>query len=138
MDRKYKQRGYMDSDREKSREQPRRPPSENLGGPRPLAMPGRRTVLRCAGCGTVLPPDVATTGQCPRCHSELHSCRQCAYFDPGSRFQCSRPISEPIPNKDARNECRLYEPRMTVERETSSSGARPTDARAAFENLFKK
>lgn len=134
-DRKYKQRGYQDSDREAPRE--RRPPREDLGGPRKLSMPARRTVLRCAGCGVILPPDVDTKGQCPRCRFELHSCKQCAYFDTGSRFECAKPIPERIPRKDARNQCLLYEARMTVERDTSS-GARPADARAAFDNLFKK
>lgn len=134
-DRKYRQRGYMDSGREEP--QQKRPPKENLGGPRPLRMPGRRTVLRCAGCGTVLPPGVDTSGQCPRCGFELHSCKQCVYFDTGSRFECAKPIPERIPRKDARNQCSFYEPRTTVERDTSS-GARPADARTAFENLFKK
>ena len=60
MERKYRQKGYMDSQREAPQE--KRPPKENLGGPRPMRMPGRSTVLRCAGCGTVLRPDVDTKG----------------------------------------------------------------------------
>lgn len=135
MDRKYKQRGYQDSDRETSRE--KRPPREDLGGPRQLAMPGRRTVVRCANCGVILPLQTETSGQCPRCRFELHSCKQCLYFDTGSRFECSKPILERIPRKDARNACTFYEVRMTVEKDTSS-GARPADARTAFDNLFKK
>jgi hypothetical protein len=132
---KYRQRGYQDSDREAPRE--KRPPREDLGGPRQLAMPGRRTVLRCAGCGVILPPGADTSGQCPRCRFELHSCKQCLYFDTGSRFECAKPIAERIPRKDARNDCTFYEARTTVERDTSS-GARPADARAAFDSLFKK
>ena len=135
MERKYKQRGYMESEREAPPE--RRPPRENLGGPRPLKMPGARTVLRCAGCGTVLALDIDTRGQCPKCRFELHSCKQCAYFDTSARFECSKPIPERVPRKDARNDCTFYEPRTTVERDTSSGG-RPADARAAFESLFKK
>jgi len=135
MDRKYRQRGYQDSGREASRE--KRPPREDLGGPRQLAMPGRRTVLRCAACGGILLPGADTSGQCPRCRFELHSCKQCLYFDTGSRFECAQPIAERIARKDARNECAFYKARTTVERDTSS-GARPADARAAFDSLFKK
>ncbi len=135
MERKYRQKGYMDSQREAPQE--KRPPKENLGGPRPVRMPGRSTVLRCAGCGTVLRPDVDTGGRCPRCGFELHSCKQCANFDTASRFECTKPIPERIARKDARNGCTFYEPRLTVERDTSSGG-RPGDARAAFDNLFKK
>ncbi len=140
MDRKYRQRGYQDSDRDErsSSSQGRRPPPENLGGPRPLSMPGRHMVMRCAGCGTLLPTGIDTSGRCPRCNYELHSCKQCANFDPASRFECSKPIPELIARKDARNQCTFYEPRMTVERETTSTASRPLDARSAFENLFKK
>lgn len=135
-DRKYRQHGYQDSDREQRTPQ-RRPPRENLGGPKQLNMPGRRTVMRCAGCGSVLPLDADTKGQCPRCKFELHSCRQCSFFDTAARFECAKPITARIPRKDARNECSFYEPRTSIERETGSGG-RPPDARAAFEALFKK
>jgi hypothetical protein len=50
-----------------------------------------------------------------------------------------QPVKERIAKKDARNGCTLYEIRVTREKETSTPAtARPTDARAAFENLFKK
>jgi hypothetical protein len=50
-----------------------------------------------------------------------------------------QPIKERIAKKDERNDCTLYEIRVTREKETSTpASARPTDARAAFENLFKK
>jgi hypothetical protein len=77
-------------------------------------------------------------GQCPQCGFALRSCKQCTHFDVGSRFECTQPIPERIPQKDARNECNYFSIRMVVERETSPSGARPEDARRAFENLFKK
>ncbi len=48
-------------------------------------------------------------------------------------------VKERIPKKDMRNECTLYEIRVTREKETSTPATlRPNDARAAFENLFKK
>jgi hypothetical protein len=50
-----------------------------------------------------------------------------------------QPIKERITKKDERNGCTLYEIRVTREKETSTpASARPTDARTAFENLFKK
>ncbi len=134
MDRKYRQRGYQDSGRERPEKGPAKKP-ENFG-PRTPNMPGRQSVLRCGGCAVVLPAGIDTKGKCPQCGFELHSCKQCAYFDTSSRFECSRPIPERIARKDAKNQCSYYAPRFTVERETSS--ARPLDARQAFENLFKK
>jgi predicted RNA-binding Zn-ribbon protein involved in translation (DUF1610 family) len=140
---KYRQHGYQDRDwesRKGSAEKPAAPPAkrDNTFGPRPVKLPGTREVSRCAQCGTVL-QGVAASGQCPKCGFELHSCKQCMYFDPGSRFECMQPIKERIAKKDARNECTFYEMRVTREKETSTPAAqRPSDARQAFDNLFKK
>ena len=145
---KYRQPGYQDSDREPRRQEtPRKPPPERKSGPprwdhalgpRPVNLPGTRAVSRCAQCGTVL-QDMGVDGKCPKCGFELHSCKQCTYFDPGSRFECMQPIKERIAKKDVRNDCTLYEIRVTQEKETSTPASlKPNDARAAFENLFKK
>jgi predicted RNA-binding Zn-ribbon protein involved in translation (DUF1610 family) len=102
-------------------------------------MPGTRTVSRCAQCGTVLQSVAEPLQQCPKCGFALHSCKQCTYFDPSSRFECTQPIPARIPRKDEVNECSFYSVRVMIEKETSTpSASRPTDARQAFENLFKK
>lgn len=142
---KYRQHGYQDRDHEDSRKGSGEksagaasPKRDNTFGPRPVNLPGTRAVSRCTQCGTVL-QGMPTTGQCPKCGFELHSCKQCTYFDPGSRFECMQPVKERIAKKDARNTCELYEIRVTREKETSTPASlRPNDARAAFENLFKK
>ena len=117
-----------------------RPPApKSLEGPRSPVMPPRRGVVRCAGCGALLPQDVVPQGKCPRCGFELHCCKQCVNFDASQRFECLKPVPARIPRKDAKNDCTFYEIRVTVERETTSGGAaRPATARQAFENLFKK
>jgi predicted RNA-binding Zn-ribbon protein involved in translation (DUF1610 family) len=146
---KYRQPGYQDNDRDRQpRGEPMRkaPPERKSGpprwdhalGPKPVNLPGTRAVSRCAQCGTVL-QSTSGEGQCPKCGFELHSCKQCTYFDPGSRFECMQPIKERVAKKDARNDCSFYEMRVTREKETSTPASlRPNDARAAFENLFKK
>ena len=144
---KYRQHGYQDRDREPRRQEPRKPPEERKGGPpkwdhalgpRPVNLPGTHAVSRCTQCGTLLQA-TAGDGQCPKCGFELHSCKQCTYFDPGSRFECMQPVKERIAKKDERNACELYEIRVTREKETSTPASlRPNDARAAFDNLFKK
>jgi len=135
-DRKYRQRGYMDSGRAERPDKKRpMPPAERLG-PRTPNLPGKRSLARCAACGVILPETIDFNDKCPQCGFELHSCKQCANFDTSSRFECTQPITARIPRKDQRNECNFFTPRVTVERETSTS--RPADARAAFESLFKK
>lgn len=138
-DRKYRQPGYMDRNEEpRKRSGPQAPKQDNTFGPRPLQMAANRTVSRCAQCGTVLQSFTEPVGQCPKCGFELHSCKQCTYFDPASRFECTQSVAERIPRKDTRNDCKFYSMRVMLEKETSASAARVDDARKAFENLFKK
>lgn len=156
-DRKYKQRGYMDTGWDKSPgaqtgEKPRQP------GPRlPLDVTGPRlprlvqTVVasRCYNCAVTLPAGIDFRGNCPKCNVPLHCCKQCAHFDPSKRFQCVKLIPERIAVKDQANQCELFGPRVTVARDVapaatvppagvSSAPRAPSDARAAFDNLFKK
>jgi len=134
-DRKYRQRGYMDSDRpaQAPKPAPREPRAERVG-PRPLNMPGFREVVRCARCGNTMTAEIAGDSRCGRCGADLHACVQCTHFDTGSRFQCRQPLTARVSPKDARNECPLFEAQRRVERETGS--AAPADARKAFDDLF--
>ena len=146
-DRKYRQRGYRDDDRERTAKPPATPrPAPEPGapaatrrisqtGPRTINMPGYREVVRCANCGTVVTTDIASGSQCARCGSDLHACAQCTSFDPGRRFECMQQISARITPKNTRNSCQLYSARTTVERETTTP--RVDDARKAFDDLFK-
>jgi predicted RNA-binding Zn-ribbon protein involved in translation (DUF1610 family) len=140
-DRKYRQRGYQDSREEarsKSHGSGDRPAKKDTFGPRAIQMPGTRTVSRCSQCGTLLQA-VDPNSKCPKCGFELHSCKQCTYFDTSVRFECMKPVPERISPKDVRNNCTFYSIRVMVEKETSTPApVRPNDARQAFENLFKK
>jgi len=140
-DRKYRHRGYMDSDREPERPKPqtgprpRTPPGEHEG-PRSPKMMAFGETIKCAACGAKAPSSITVDSSCPNCRAELHTCRQCSYFDPAAHFECSKTIPKRIVNKNARNTCELFAPRAVVERQTSSGA--PTDARQAFAKLFKK
>jgi len=160
VDRKYSHRGYRDNEREDKKSRPeKRPPAggprgqnDHLG-PRTPRMVGTVTRARCSNCGAVLAPGFDPNGTCPKCNAELHSCKQCRYFDSGAKFECMQPVPERITPKDGKNACKFYEFRMTVEKDTAPtsyqqpaqaavapevSPSRPLDARQAFENLFKK
>jgi hypothetical protein len=138
-DRKYRQRGYMESDREPQRPKPQSKPQStprDREGPRSPKMMAFGEKVKCSACGAQVPPGIRLDSSCPNCRAELHTCRQCTYFDPSAHFECSKPITARIVNKNARNTCELFEPRTVIERETSSGA--PTDARQAFAKLFKK
>ncbi len=157
-DRKYRQRGYQDADRDRrpapggpKPSQPR-PPADRietraeraerraLEGRAP-SMPGFHEVMRCARCGNTFTEAIVADSQCRRCGADLRSCAQCESFDTGKRFECAQTIPARVSPKDARNTCELFAPRVTVERETRSQ-AQPqapatSSARKAFDDLFK-
>jgi hypothetical protein len=141
-DRKYRQRGYMDHDRDRDREpqrpKPQSPQSQprDREGPRSPKMMAFGEKVKCAACGAQAPPNITVASSCPNCKADLHTCRQCTYFDPSARLECRKPITARIVNKNANNTCELFAARTVVERETSSGA--PTDARQAFAKLFKK
>jgi len=158
MERKYGQRGYQDTDRERGTKEQERPREKPKGGPRgsrareaprPMKMPGFQEVLRCSLCGTFVPTSVEINfdSRCPKCKADLHSCKNCRHFDTAAQFECTQPIPERITKKDLRNHCEFFTSRTSIERETRDSGgggnghtspSNPTDARNAFDNLFKK
>jgi len=105
-------------------------------------MPGFHQVVRCAMCGVALPAsfgEITPLSQCPKCKADLHTCKNCVFFDPSTRFECSQPIAVRVIRKDAQNGCETFEIRSTVEKQITSSSPRPSlDPREAFERLFKK
>jgi len=139
-DRKYRQHGYQDSGESKAPRTsgPKPKPQENTFGPKPLNMPGARTVSRCAECGTLLTGVLEADSKCIKCGVALHSCKMCTHFDPSSRFECRELVAARIYPKDTANACTFFEIRQSVERETTTGGVRANNARQAFENLFKK
>jgi predicted RNA-binding Zn-ribbon protein involved in translation (DUF1610 family) len=139
-DRKYRQRGYMDSDRERpsqskqpqqSKQRPRQGSSE---GPRSPKMMAFGTKVKCANCGATV--ETSVNLPCPKCNAALHSCRNAHSSIQALASNVRSPSRPRIVNKQAQNTCELFEARTVVERETSSSG--PMDARKAFDKLFKK
>lgn len=156
-DRKYRQRGYQDNERDSTPREPQKPkgprPPLDVTGPRLPRMVQAVTASRCWNCATTLPETTDFKATCPKCATPLHCCKQCAHFEPSTRFQCLKPIPARIPQKDQNNECDLFSARVTVARDSAGPSAgsfqtpggtkmveprRPSDARAAFDSLFKK
>jgi hypothetical protein len=165
-DRKYKQRGYQETPRDTSafnnggshledRPRPQGPRLPvDVTGPRLPRLVQAVTAARCYNCATTLPAGVDFRSVCPKCGAALHCCKQCAHFEPSTRFQCLKPIPVRIPAKDQPNVCDLFNPRVTVARDAvhnvqpvvppagmngnQSEPRNATDARAAFDSLFRK
>jgi hypothetical protein len=155
-DRKYRQRGYQDDDRERrprpetTGARPERAPGAPAGarrisseGAKNPNMPGYRQVARCSRCGALVDAQIFSRSTCAKCQQSLRSCAQCVHFDPGARFECTQAIAARVSPKDQANECQFFTPKTTWERETSSAssaGSKPSEpsgAKKAFDDLFK-
>ena len=45
---------------------------------------------------------------CPQCHSDLHSCRNCQFYDPSKNNQCAEPRAACVRDKEAANLCEFF------------------------------
>jgi hypothetical protein len=145
-DRKYRQRGYQDDDRDRQPRTPvaKKPPQDRApgrqlqdpSGPKTPNLMASHEVFRCARCGNRLAVPVELGVRCSRCGTGVHSCVNCLSFDTGARWECSRTITARVSPKDESNLCTFFEPRTTVERQTGTP-AGPPSARQAFDDLFK-
>lgn len=161
-DRKYRQHGYQDDDRDRrpreggpEHRRPEREPGAPAGtrrmsseGAKNPRMMGYKSVAKCARCGAPVDGDILSLSKCEKCSQPLHACIQCLNFDPGARFECAEKIPARVSPKDSANQCAVFTARVSWERETSSTPvpASPTasgmpetvsDAKKAFEDLFK-
>jgi hypothetical protein len=144
MDRKYRQKGYQDEPKE-PRERPKQKADPGFGAkPSPRIETRFTDVIRCSNCSAIIETvgNVAFTDQCKKCESDLHSCKNCRYFDPGARFECQKPIEARIPKKGERNMCMQFAVKVSVEKqqpkEVEMKKEIISSGRKAFEDLFKK
>ncbi|MBQ0039853.1 MAG: hypothetical protein KBS64_05460 [Treponema sp.] len=75
--------------------------------------------------------------ECPVCHSDLHSCRNCKFYSPGSHFDCRENVDELVSDKGKANFCDAFMVnRNFTGGTTTAAGDKATAARNAFEALF--
>jgi hypothetical protein len=139
-DRKYRQRGYQDSGSGSERRgAPPQGPRETREGPRGRGLGApTETAFRCGSCGErQLSSEVAQDAVCGKCGQPLHTCSHCQHFDTSTRWECRQTIPERIAKKTAANACTLFAPKAVQEFAKDRDRPAPTDARAAFDALFK-
>ena len=150
MVRKYRQSGYMDSDRNNKQDPPPRAEKSEFRGS------GRvetkfNLVTRCNNCAAEIQVDgqIQAIDRCRNCGNDLHSCRNCLNFDPAARNECIKPLEARVTSKNKNNFCTFFEARVLIEKQGSGAApaavapatgrpTRPTDPhRQAFLDLFK-
>jgi len=138
---KYKHRGYRESEKrdEKDREKgpPKTPQERAL---RHMMERSAQLVLRCHQCSANAGPLEGLTplSTCSNCGAALRVCRNCANFDTVARWECKAPITEHVKDKTAATECTFFSANTVLDATGRRVGTSRTDARVAFDNLFKK
>lgn len=146
---KYKQKGYRESeqrDRDRQRREPPKPRTPEERQLRHMMERSAQVILRCHQCSANAGPvdDLATDAACSACGAPLHCCRNCGNFDTGARWECREAITAPVLDKTAANACELFKANTVLDatgRRAATGGGgtvSSTDARAAFDSLFKK
>ena len=81
---------------------------------------------------------ISRTSECPVCHADLHSCKNCKFYSPGCHFDCRESVDENIVDKEKANFCDSF----MVQREFSGSTGKDfaeekiAAAKSAFDALF--
>ncbi len=94
----------------------------------------KNPVSQCHKCKEELVFDVkiGRRDMCPNCHSYLHSCKNCEYWDPNAHNQCVENRAEFIRDREEGNFC-LY---FTFKDSSDEQGDSSQDARAKLEAMF--
>ncbi len=102
------------------------------------------TVVTCAACGNAITYDglVGRRDECPKCHADLHACKNCQHYDPAAYNECKEPQADRVQEKDRSNFCDDFTPRSggasAANKQTDKQADKQKDLKAAAEALFKK
>lgn len=98
---------------------------------------------RCPKCDAEWdgPDRIGAREECPECAAFLHTCVNCARFDP-STGACTLPDAEPVRDPRMANFCEFFHfepdaPRRAAPPEDVPDRSAEKDARQKFEDLFR-
>ncbi len=91
----------------------------------------------CWKCGKNIETEIiGRSSECPFCHKDLHSCKNCSFYEPGSHYDCHETVQDPVSDKERANFCDSFK----VKRMWSGAGAKADEkiknAKSAFDALF--
>lgn len=77
---------------------------------------------------------VGRRDECPKCHADQHSCRNCQFYDSKAYNECKEPVAEVVKEKNRANFCDQFAPGSQL----GGSGSGRDQLMSAAEALFKK
>ncbi len=76
--------------------------------------------------------------ECSKCKHDVHSCKNCSFYDAKVYNECREPQAEVVMEKDRANRCEYYQPGRVGAGGASASAPSKEDLLKAAEALFKK
>jgi len=80
---------------------------------------------------------VGRRDNCPKCDTDLHSCRNCQFYDPSKNNQCAEPRADLVRDKESANLCDYYSTNPTLFARGDSTASKADGAKNKFDALFK-
>jgi hypothetical protein len=71
---------------------------------------------------------------CPQCGGDLHSCKNCQFYEAKAYNECREPVAERVQDKDRANFCDQF----VFQRGARELVSQQAQLRAAAEALFRK
>ncbi len=93
----------------------------------------------CWKCGNniLIEENVSRSQVCPVCKADLHSCRNCVFYSPGSHYDCHESVDEAVSDKERANFCDNFKLKKEWDKNSLQKGQdKAEQARQAFKALF--
>ena len=74
--------------------------------------------------------------ECPQCSADLHTCKGCTFYAPGSHYDCHERIEEAVRDKERANFCDWFRVADKAASGGNSGADKAAAARDAFARLF--
>ena len=91
----------------------------------------------CWKCGKNIEEgtQIFRNSECPECKSDLHSCRNCKFYESGAHYDCKESVDFPVNDKECANFCDYFSVRFDFS-SNATKNEKIDAARNAFNNLF--
>lgn len=77
---------------------------------------------------------VTRNTECPSCKADLHVCKACKFYSPGSHYDCHESVEDPVGDKERSNFCDWFKYNDSISGTGNSNKA--SAAKDAFNALF--
>ncbi len=94
-------------------------------------------IFMCWKCSKniLIEEPVGRSAECPVCHADIHCCKNCIYYSPGSHFDCHEDIDELVSDKEKSNFCDNFKLKRTFDG-VKKEDNKAAEAKKAFDSLF--